>query len=474
MINPWIHDFTAYNLWSRPLGLLYIASTLQHFGYKVHLIDCLHNYEYPLKQRSYGTGSFNSQEIEKPPIFKDIPRRFKRYGISPDEFLAKLKGLQEPLLVCVTSHMTYWYPGVFEVIRMIKTVFPSVPIALGGIYATLCHEHAKDNSGADYVIQGPGEFEVLKLADNLGGKKRNYDQFYTWIEDKALPAYELYDRLNSVSIITSRGCPFRCTYCASFLLESKFTLRDPEKVVAEIEKYVTTMGISDIAFYDDALLVNPEKHIIPILELLINKRLHARYHTPNGLHTKYIDLNLARLLWKAGFKTIRLGFEGTSGMVQKASKNKVNNQELERALYCLQEVSSSTSNFTEDRYFTWDIGVYVLIGLPGQTVNEVVEAMEFVNKLGAKIKLAEYSPIPGTKEFQRASKLYPQIEHEPLSHNKNTFATHGMGIDYRTFDELKSMTEHLNAKLVSMINTNNLNRPIISPISFWRKVRMFR
>ena len=81
------------------------------------------------------------------------------------------------------------------------------------------------------------------------------------------------------------------------------------------------------------------------------------------------------------------------------------------------------------------------MGLPGQTVNEVTEAIEFVNKSGIKTKLAEFSPVPGTEEFQKATRLYPQIKHEPLYHNKGTFATHGMGIDYKTFDELKSMAK---------------------------------
>jgi len=174
------------------------------------------------------------------------------------------------------------------------------------------------------LLRGRGNLRSYKRC----GKKRNYDQFEAWSEDKALPAYELYDRLNSVSMFTSRGCPFRCTYCASFLLEPGFTLKDPEKDVAEIERYVTKMGINDIAFYDDAFLVNPEKHIIPILELLINKRLHARYHTPNGIHPKYIKLRFARLLWKAGFRTLRFGFEGTSGSIQKASIQKASRHKV--------------------------------------------------------------------------------------------------------------------------------------------------
>lgn len=474
LINPWVHDFTAFDLWAKPLGLLYIASTLRHFGYKVRLIDCLHYFGRPeagspppsldgggnlrcsvsvhRKQKPYGTGPFLSQEIAKPSIFRNIPRRFKRYGMPPDEFLARLgrligTGLPRPYLVCVTSHMTYWYPGVFEAIKMVKSVFPSVPVALGGIYASLCYEHARDNSGADYIIKGPGEIEVLKLADMLCGKERDYREASQWVEGGPLPAYDLYlsgqygrpngSPLRSIALLTSRGCPFRCTYCASFLLGPRFLHRDPEKVVAEIEYYVATLDVKDVAFYDDALLVDNQTHIVPILELLIKKGLQARYHTPNGLHPRYIDLPLARLLWKAGFRTIRLGFEGTSQRVQVASSYKVRGGDLERALQCLWEAG----------YSARDIGVYILIGLPGQTIGEVVETMEFVNKIGARIKLAEYSPIPGTEEFKKATALYPEVAHEPLSHNKSTFATLGMGIDYGTLEGLKSLAKRFNAEL---------------------------
>ncbi|HHT9152076.1 MAG TPA: B12-binding domain-containing radical SAM protein [Candidatus Hypogeohydataceae bacterium YC40] len=463
LINPWVHDFTAFDLWSKPLGLLYIASTLRHFGYEVHLIDCL-EYRRPAgsplpanrKQKHYGTKHFYSELVEKPSIFKHIPRLFKRYGMPPEEFLGKLNGFvgaqhAVPLLVCVTSYMTYWYPGVFEAISMVKSVFPSVPVVLGGIYASLCYEHAREKSGADYIIQGSGELEVLKLADRLSGEERDYNQVGQWVAVGAtgrsplLPAYDLYlpkqygrpagSSLQSVSLITSRGCPFRCTYCASFLLGPRFLRRDPKKVVAEIEYYVTKLGIKDIAFYDDALLVDSSTHIVPILEALIKKGLEARYHTPNGLHPRYIDLPLARLLRKAGFKTLRLGFEGTSTDMQRASSHKVNDRELEKALECLWQAGYSTE----------DIGVYILAGLPGQGVGEVAEAMEFVNKLGARIKVAEYSPIPGTVDFQKASALCPQVTYEPLSHNKSTFALVGMGIDYESFEELKSLAKRLNA-----------------------------
>ena len=170
-------------------------------------------------------------------------------------------------------------------------------------------------------------------------------------------------------------------------------------------------------------------------------------HTPNGVHAKYIDQQLARLLRVSGFRTIRLGFEGTSTALQKASKNKVSCRELESALHHLREAEDHRHVCNDHNDTTWDIGIYLLIGMPGQTVGEVVESIEYINGLGAKIKLAEYSPVPGTEEFRDASRLCPEVVGEPLMQNKSTFATVGMGVDYDTFDNVKAMAKRLNARL---------------------------
>ena len=65
--------------------------------------------------------------------------------------------------------MTYWYPGLFKAIKIVKDFFNGVPVILGGIYATLCDEHAVTHSGADYVIPGRGESELLRLIPELTG-----------------------------------------------------------------------------------------------------------------------------------------------------------------------------------------------------------------------------------------------------------------------------------------------------------------
>jgi len=167
LINPWITDFAAYNFWIKPLGLLRIASLLRMNGFRITLIDCT---DYPAKTKRYGDGTFLKSKIEKPLPLKSIPRNFSQYGIPEEILLKRFSMLEEkPDLIGIASGMTYWYPGVFKAIEIAKKVFSNVPIILGGIYATLCPEHARKHSGADIVFEGSDESEVLKLISKLTG-----------------------------------------------------------------------------------------------------------------------------------------------------------------------------------------------------------------------------------------------------------------------------------------------------------------
>lgn len=150
LINPWIYDFSAYNLWSRPLGLLKVAEYLSQFDVEVKFIDCTDSF----RIRKYGTGKFITEIVEKPELLKNIPFFYKRYGISTNEFIIRLKASVPFDIVMMTSIMGYWYPGVQKVIEIIRDVAGDVPIILGGIYATIYHEHASKNSGADFIYKG--------------------------------------------------------------------------------------------------------------------------------------------------------------------------------------------------------------------------------------------------------------------------------------------------------------------------------
>jgi len=92
LINPWIYDFAAYDLWVRPLGLLYIASVLRNNGYDIYFIDCLdtnHPQMMPEKgigkatRKKYGSGHFFKEHIEKPTILNKIPRKYSLIVLNP-------------------------------------------------------------------------------------------------------------------------------------------------------------------------------------------------------------------------------------------------------------------------------------------------------------------------------------------------------------------------------------------------------
>ena len=422
LINPWITDFAAYNFWIKPHGLLSIASFLRNNGFKITFIDCLDS---TVKRKKYGDGKFRKIEIEKPLPFKSVPRKYSQYGISEEIFKDKISCIEKPDLIGITSGMTYWYPGVFKAIRIVKESLKKVPILLGGIYATFCYDHAVKYSGADYVIRGRGELQLPKIISELFNIELTPD---SEPRTDIYPAFDLYSKLDYVSIMTSRGCPYRCSYCASPIISGGYKRRDPLKVVEEIACWTSRYRVNNIAFYDDALLFNPLEHIIKILKEVRKRDIQCNFHSPNGLHVKEISKKLATLLYDCQFKTLRLGLETSNEAIQVETGGKVDNRSFGEAVGNLRRAGYSEN----------EIGVYVMAGLPGQRVGEVEESIAFVKENGAKPILVEYSPIPETALFEKAKKMSEfDIENEPLFHNNSIFPCQWEGFTLANLQRLK-------------------------------------
>jgi radical SAM superfamily enzyme YgiQ (UPF0313 family) len=443
LINPWIHDFAAYDFWLKPLGLLYLGGLLRHNGHQVRFIDCLDPYHPAmiqsdcgdLQRHSSGHGKFFRQIIAKPEALKMIPKNYCRYGILPEIFRNDLKLNQDADMVLITSMMTYWYPGVFEAIQLIKEVLPSVPIVLGGKYATLCYYHAIKYSGADYVIAGAGEKPVLQLLQDLFGEEITFVPDEDNLDSRPYPAFDLIKNAEQFPITTSMGCPYRCSYCSSHIFNNKFRRRDPLKVADEIEHWQNKLNIMNFSFYDDALLVNPGKMIIPLLREIQKRKLSCNFHCPNGLHLREVDAELSELMYSSGFKTIRFGFETSDFNRQIQTGGKVKNEELQNAVRHLKSAG----------YKTDEIGIYLLCGLPGQTSPEVKESIDFVRQCGAKPVLAEYSPIPGTDLWPEAVAVSPfDIQEEPLYHNNSLLCCRNDDFTYDDYMELKFSLKNKN------------------------------
>jgi len=436
LVNPWIYDFAAYDFWIKPLGLLYLGGLLRRNKHLITRSDCLDPYHPSMannkgkapRRRSYGDGKFFRQIIPKPDALKTQTRRYCRYGISPDTFAEELRYHADADMVMITSMMTYWYPGVFEAIRLIKKELPMVPVILGGTYATLCHNHAVKFSGADYVIAGPGEKQILQFIQNVFNEEPVFSPDINNLDSSPYPAFDLIRKMDHVPIMTSRGCPYRCSYCASHILNPEFLRRDPTNVVDEIEYWQKKFGVVNFCFYDDALLVHPDEMIKPLLRGIKKRNLSCQFHCPNGLHLREITEELSKMLYTSGFKTIRFGFETSDFSMQINTGGKVKNEELRLAVRHLKNAGFKTR----------DIGIYLLCGMPLQRARQVQDSIDFVKSCGARPMLAEYSPIPGTTMWDDAVKCSCfDIHSEPLYHNNSLLPCQNDDFSFSVYEGFK-------------------------------------
>lgn len=396
LVNPWIDDFAAYDVWAQPLGLLMLAGRLRRRGYRVSYCDCLDRFHPRAPQSApfarQGRGPYVKTPRPTPAGLEAIPRRYSRYGIREAWLREDLGGLSPPDLILVTSIMTYWYPGVQATIAVLRQMFPRTPILLGGIYATLCQRHAERTSGADRVVPGPADDRLSALIGQMVGFPVGAGPGDDAPATEPVVAWDLRRQVNYLPVLTSLGCPFDCAYCASQFLQPRFRKRQPEAVIDEILYWHRQTGVRDIVFYDDAFLVEAPSHAVPILEGIIRAGLPLRFHTPNALHIRGLDAGMARLLARAGFVTIRLGLETAARRTSPAFDRKVD----------LDDVVAAAQNLRRAGFTPREVGAYLLIGLPGEPIENAADSIRFVKAQGIRPILAYYTPIPHTRLWPEA------------------------------------------------------------------------
>jgi len=423
LVNPPVYDFSAYDFWLKPLGLLGIAgrlggrAELRLFDY----MDRLHAAAGGLKDSAdqWGRGHFPSQKARKPEQFGGIPRVWRRFGLSREVFREFLRANGPFDAALVQTVMTYWYPGVAEVIEDLRLYARRTRIVLGGFYAEACSEHA-GSLGADEVV-------------SAGDASAVYDMLGVGSEVRYRPPYwEGYERLRTGAMKLTTGCPLRCTYCWTGQHGPAFAPRALEDCMADLHALLSR-GVTDVAFYDDALLCGAEEILVPFLDRVMGEGLRVNFHTPNALHARLIVPETARLMVAAGFKTFYLGFESASEDFQRQTGAKVVSDHLESAVRYLVEAGAERTA----------VAAYLILGHPRSDLDALAESMRYVNGLGIRIMLSDFSPIPGTPDGE-ACRRWTDLD-EPLNHNKTAFPVMLSGLD-RT-NRMKDLCRQLNGSL---------------------------
>ncbi|MDD3846819.1 MAG: radical SAM protein [Syntrophorhabdaceae bacterium] len=387
-INPYVYDFAAYNFWSSPLGLLYIAGILRQNGFHVDLVDCMSVREE--KRKADGRAPYRKQKVPRPDALRGVRKSLRRYGMPPEELAAVLEGMESPDIILITSIMTYWYVGTMEVVDLARRIHPRSRIAVGGIYPTLCHEQAVANfRAADLVVPSGALGLFYGFIENRTGKVLAFKPVMDDLNVLPYPAFDLCDSIPFVPLLTSLGCAFHCTYCATSYIYPGITRRSVDSVVEEIRHW-HERGVHRFVFYDDSLLYRSKDYAKPLLKRIASLPFAIDIYNPNALNAAFIDDETAALCARCGFREVRIGLESVNPAVQAGTGGKVTRAVFEKALTALKRAGYSKEGVT----------AYILAGLPGQPWQEVKEGIDYLKALEVTPHIAEYTPIPHTPMFE--------------------------------------------------------------------------
>mgnify|MGYP005841599421 CR=1 FL=1 len=382
LINPPIYDTQYWPHWSQPHGLLKVATWLRAQGYtQRRLLDCLATDErrrVSLRRRGVvQRGGVSRQVYEFGwPLQKlrlELERHAKGELFRPDE-------------VWITSTMTCWWESTRDVIRLVREVFdsPQPRIYVGGIYPTLCPEHAEAHlaTESDGVVIVPGEICE--------------DAASAWT-DLSLYEDEVYGVKPSYALITgSRGCPFNCAYCAQLILNDgnrSIRHRDPEDIADEVAAKHRDHRVREIAFYEDNLLFNREEFMLR-LDAIERRGLKMRYYAPEGVEPRLISRELLARMRRLGFAKIYLALETIDDDISRGwSRRHATIERFDEAVRIAQECGYRVGG--------QDLNAFVLFGLPGEDLQAVVNtALYASHRVGSVVPML-FTPVPGSALFDQ-------------------------------------------------------------------------
>jgi len=402
-----------------PIGLAYLASALREDGFEVKIIDCL--VEGFLEGRDYGEDKirygFSDQEIEK--AIRDY---------TPDAV-----GVS-----CLFSAKVY---DMLNVCKIAKKISPDIITIAGGAHPTTSFNEVLKDKNLDFVILGEGERSILELTWALNGKgdlakidglayKENQEikvnpktKFIHNLDELPLPARDLlkmekYIRTSSphsgirrqpfTSMITSRGCPFRCFFCViRYIWGGVARLRSPESVLSEIEYLINNYGIREIHFEDDNFTINKER-TKAILNGIIERKWDIAINSPSGLSVATLDEELLTLMRKAGYYSISLAIESGDKDILKLMRKPVDLEKAKWLIKICRQLGFKTKGF-------------FILGYPGETKEQMQKTVDFAAKSNLDWSLFFIAtPIPGG-ELERLCREKGYLVNENLDHLKQFY-----------------------------------------------------
>ena len=392
----------ASNVAIPPLGVAYIGASIEAAGHQLHVIDAVGS---ALTQYT----QFGSVYLRGLP-FDEVVRR-----IDPDT-----------AVIAMGNMFSCQWPATKRLIAQIRTRFPDTPIVIGGEHPTGMPELTLTQSSADFVVCGEGEETIVELLGHLSGAslmapdgiagiafRRDGEVIRTTrrarvriLDDIPTPAWrhfniEGYIGFNQphgaalgryIPMLATRGCPYRCTFCTSPQMWGQlWIMRDPVKIVDEMEQYMATYGATDFHFEDLTALVRKDK-VLALANAIVDRGLKITFQLPSGTRSEAVDRDTARALKAAGCSEFQFAPESGDPRILKAIEKKVSLPRMFESARCaIDEGMSVSCNF--------------IFGFPEDDWTSIRNNYQAIVKcawLGfTGVNLNAYSPQPNTTSFNQ-------------------------------------------------------------------------
>lgn len=360
-----------------PLNYIHLAAWLRQAGREVHILDMVID------------------------------------GVTPhyvDQFIR-----EHAIRVVGIGCMTCEFPAAVEEAKRLKAAHPGIQIVFGGAHPSGDPEECLRTGVVDYVIVGEGEIALTALLDEVAAGRRPGHIPGVWmmeegavrpaaaspvpnVHDLPRPAYDLLDiekyfRLDSpwhfpksqraVQFITSRGCPYQCSYCHE-IHGKKFRGMAPEVILDQMEWLVRKFGVREFMIVDDIFNFELER-AKQICRGIIERKLNVYLQFPNGVRGDRFDEELVVLMKQAGTHFMAIAIETVSEKFQKLIRK---NLKIDRALQTIQWVNRQNI----------EVSGFFMIGFPGETLQEAQATADFaVHAPLDTIFVSIVSPFKGTK-----------------------------------------------------------------------------
>jgi anaerobic magnesium-protoporphyrin IX monomethyl ester cyclase len=322
----------------------------------------------------------------------------------------------KPDLIGITS-ASIGYKMAYDIINTLKEKYPQIPLAIGGSYASTVYSKVLEDTKADYAVYGEGEQTFVDLANNMPLEKikgliwrrgkeiiMNPPQILEHNLDKyPFPKYEKFE-LNKllekrIPIVSSRGCPNRCTFCSiQLVMGYPFRARSPENIVEEIE-YWYKRGYKNFEFSDDNFTFNMPR-AERICDLIAEKGLKIEMVLGNGIRADRVNDVLMKKMRNAGVIWTAYGLESSDPDVLKNIKKDLRLDKLTEALELSKKYGMKTQ-------------VNFIIGCPGQTWEKFQKDLKFAEEINPdQLRFFNLIPYPGTEVFEWVQK-HGRFLHSP-------------------------------------------------------------